>query len=350
MKSFKDISWDITEPDYRKDPALSYSTLSTFQTVGFGGLDTLFDRKDSPSLKFGSGVDALMTGSQEEFNSLFHVDDFPQVSDNIASIVKQLFDLYKSSYDSLVNIPFTDAIIVVEANGYQPRWKPETRWKDICEKGSRLYDLYYLADNKTLINRETYAKMLEDVNALRNAPSTAYYFQANNPFDGVERFYQLKFKAKLHGIDYRCMADLIVVDHNNKTVYPVDLKTSSGYEYEFPEHFIKWHYQIQARLYWRIIRSIMDNDDFYKEYKLADYKFIVVNNVIGRKPLPMVWEFPYTTSTGAIKLADHTLPDPESLGAELRGYLDTPRDIPVQVTMEANKTNNIVDWLNDRHS
>lgn len=30
MKSLKDISWNVTEEEYRADPALSYSTLSKF--------------------------------------------------------------------------------------------------------------------------------------------------------------------------------------------------------------------------------------------------------------------------------------------------------------------------------
>lgn len=30
MKSIKEIAWNVTEEEYRADPAISYSTLSTF--------------------------------------------------------------------------------------------------------------------------------------------------------------------------------------------------------------------------------------------------------------------------------------------------------------------------------
>ena len=55
----------------------------------------------------------------------------------------------------------------------------------------------------------------------------------DNPFDGIERCYQLKFKATLNNVDYRCMFDLILTDHNNKTIQPIDLKTSFKKEYDF---------------------------------------------------------------------------------------------------------------------
>ena len=56
-KSLYDISWKCSEPEYRADPALSYSVLAKYEREGFENLDTLFDRVESPSLLFGSIVD-----------------------------------------------------------------------------------------------------------------------------------------------------------------------------------------------------------------------------------------------------------------------------------------------------
>ena len=36
-KDFKDISWQVDEPTYRQDEALSYSTLSRYDREGSGG-------------------------------------------------------------------------------------------------------------------------------------------------------------------------------------------------------------------------------------------------------------------------------------------------------------------------
>ena len=63
-KSLKDISWQVPEETYREDPALSYSALATYERGGFNCLESLYDRKETPSLTFGSAVDAIITGGE----------------------------------------------------------------------------------------------------------------------------------------------------------------------------------------------------------------------------------------------------------------------------------------------
>ena len=87
-----DISWQVTEPEYRADKALSYSTLARFAREGFNKLDNIFDKLETPSLTFGSAVDALITGGQEEFDNNFMVADFPSLGDSILKMVKYLFN------------------------------------------------------------------------------------------------------------------------------------------------------------------------------------------------------------------------------------------------------------------
>ena len=48
-KSLKDLSWQVSEEEYRADPALSYSTLAKYEREGFNNLDRLFDKIDTPS-------------------------------------------------------------------------------------------------------------------------------------------------------------------------------------------------------------------------------------------------------------------------------------------------------------
>ena len=56
-------------------------------------------------------------------------------------------------------------------------------------------------------------------------------------------------------------------------------------------------YMIQARLYWRLLRATMDEDDYFKDFKLEDYRFIVVNK---ESLTPLVWEFEDTAKMGAL--------------------------------------------------
>lgn len=207
MKSLKDISWNVTEGEYRADPALSYSTLSKFNREGFDNLEHLFDKTESPSLLFGSIVDCILTGTEEEFNDRFFVADFPELPEKQKEIVESIFHAAKpgESWDDI-----TDDVILrcIVDNNYQSNWKQETRIKVIREAGREYYDLLVLANGKTVINRQLYQDALSCVEILKQSESTKWYFEEDNPFDkSIERLYQLKFKGEYSGIPLRCMAD-----------------------------------------------------------------------------------------------------------------------------------------------
>lgn len=343
-KSFKDISWLVSEKEYRADHALSYSTLSRYEREGFNNLDKLFERIETPSLTFGSAVDSIITGGQEEFNDRFIVAEYPTTPDSIIKMVKSLYVQCGENYRSLVLIPDNIIIAETENQKYQLNWKPETRAKVIKEKGVEYYNLLFIAGNKTILDTQTYQDVCNAVSALKDSDATKYFFADNNPFDNVERLYQLKFKGSFNGIDYRNMADLIVVDYKNKWVLPIDLKTSSHTEWDFYKSFIDWRYDLQSRLYWKIIRQNMNKDDYFKDFTLFDYKFIVVN----RKTLtPLVWNCPFTQKEGTLFLGKNgqiELRDPLKIGEELYNYLSSRPKVPNGIDMT--NSNNLETWIN----
>jgi hypothetical protein len=341
IKSLREISWNVPEEVYRADPALSYSTLSKFKRSGFNELEHLFDRIDTPSLTFGSAVDSIITGGEEEFESRFMVAEFPPTPDSIITIVKGLFDNYHHNYRILESIPDKEIIEVAAQFNYQNNWKPETRAKVIKEKGSTYYRLLYLSKDKVILDTATNLDVRKTVEALRNSPTTRKYFAPSNPFENVERLYQLKFKATLNGIEYRCMADLLIVDYDRKIIIPVDLKTSGKPEWDFYKSFVDWRYDIQARLYWRIIRYNLDRDPYFKDFMLLDYQFIVANR---RTLTPLIWQCEFTQKKGLIKFNDVVFEDPEEIGMELHTYLTFNLSVPIGIHLK--EPNSLTKWLN----
>lgn len=343
MKTLYDISWQVPEETYRADSALSYSNLAHYERGGYNSIPTLFERKDTPSLTFGSAVDSIITGGEEEFKERFFISDFPSVSDKIIKIVKILYDNNRDTYHSLEVIP-TDTILgVCDAEAYQPSWKPSTRVNSIIDKGKQYYSLLYVAGDRTILDMDTYQRVIASVDSLKTSEATSMYFMNNTDY-ALNREYQLKFKESFNGVNYRCMADLLLTNHVNKTVYPVDLKTSGHAEWDFPESFIQWNYQIQARLYWRIIRANMNKDPFWKEYNLADYRFIVVNKFTLT---PLVWEFSDTQKEGTLiygKYHNIECRDPFDIGKELNIYLSSDNRTPLGINLVSE--NDLVNQLN----
>ena len=88
----------------------------------------------------------------------------------------------------------------------------------------------------------------------------------------------------------------------------------------------------------------MDNDDYFKDFKLADYRFIVVNNIDN--PVPLVWNFGHTQAVGTIEIGGRKYRDPETIGRELRQYLDDRPQVPNGISL--NKPNSIERWFESR--
>lgn len=343
-KSIKTIFWDIPESEYRKDPALSQSALAVYERKGFECLDTLFEPVESPSLTFGSAVDALITGGEDEFNSRFFISDIPSLKPSVEPVVKKIYEVFHTSYTDIADIPNSGLLSIIEEFKYQPNWKIETRIKNIKQEGQQYYQTMFMAGDKKILSQSVYNRVFACVRALKDSPQTKMYFQEDNPFDDIERVYQMKFKGTLGKITYRGMADLLMVNHKEKIVIPCDLKTSSGREYSFPEHFLEWNYQLQARIYWRLIRQLMDKDEYFKDFTLKDFRFIVVNNIDN--PIPLVWKFAGSCSLGDLKIGNHVLRDPEKVGEELTYYLENRPQVPIGISID--KPNSIEQWFNGR--
>lgn len=347
FKSLKTLSWDVPEEEYRKDPAISYSTLSTFLE---GGYEAIKNPKEmvSPSLTFGSAVDAILTGGMDEFNNRFVVINGPNISSTMVNIVKSLFQIYSSIYISLSDIPDDAILTILDKLEYQKNWKPVTRIKDVREKGSEYYDMLYLCEGKTVLNKITYDEVCSCVRAIKTSKSTAKYFSDDfdNSDDMIEHLYQLKFKIPLeNGIIYRCMIDKLIVNHRTKVIQPIDLKTSSTPEWDFYKSFVKWNYQIQNRLYYRILRKIISEDDYFKDFFIEDFIDIVVSKYTL---CPLVWKCSFTKNYGDLTFGKRSqiyMKDPETIAAELMYQIRNESQTPIGIVTDG--YNHLEDWLNN---
>ena len=350
IKDFKDISWQVTEEEYRADPNLSYSTLASFKRGGVDCIPKLFDKIESPSLTFGGAVDSIMTGGMDEFNSRYAIAEFPKIGEKPLKIVKELFETYKETYNDLVRIPSANIIEVLNKYDYRSNAADAKRVEGILREGETYYQELIKSNGKIILSKEDWLEVANTVRVLKSSKLTKGLFAENNPWEkgDMQRYYQLKFKSKFKATDdspeiaYRVMADLIIVDYDKKIVYPFDLKTSGHPEYKFYESFKTWCYDIQARLYWATIRQNMDNDPYFKDFKLADYQFIVINK---KSLTPMLWLYPDTKRLyDSIELNDGTvLTSPLVIGEELSAYLKENRTIPFGINIDG--INNINDWI-----
>ena len=101
--------------------------------------------------------------------------------------------------------------------------------------------------------------------------------------------------------------------------------------------------QLQARLYSRILRANLDKDEYFKDFKILNYRFIFCHK---DSCSPLVWEFGETHSKGTLYLGRHKqigLPDPEDLGKELFLFFSSGQKI--EEPLIANR-NSLDSWIN----
>lgn len=243
MKSINEIAWNVDEETYRADKAISYSTLSRFEREGWRKLGSLFEKIDTPSLLFGSAVDTLLTDGDTEFNERFIVCDFPQISESLIQITKDLHNNYGNTYRRLEQIP--DDIIsdtALNFGYYKGASYANYRIKQVRENCDEYYSLLTLAQDKRILSQSDYDDVIKCVNELRANEVTSFFFSPSFD-DNIEKVFQLKFKSEFEGIPVRCMFDELIVDHENKIIYPIDLKTTGHAEEEFEGSFVQWRYE-----------------------------------------------------------------------------------------------------------
>jgi hypothetical protein len=88
----------------------------------------------------------------------------------------------------------------------------------------------------------------------------------------------------------------------------------------------------------------MDKDDYFKDFTLGNYRFIVVNNIDN--PTPLVWTFEETQAPGELKLGGKILRHPTTIGEELTYYLENKPSVPVGI--ELKKSNSIEQWFKNK--
>lgn len=341
MCRLDEIAWNVSEEEYRASLSLNYSLLAKFERGGFDALATLKEGETSPSLTFGSLVDCLLTDPLS-FDKRYIVYDFPKITDKVESTVKALFTVYGATYSKLTDIPLHNLLNVLDSEDFQKTYKNETRINNILLKGDEYYQILCRTVGKEVVCSEMYQKALNCANAVKEHPIAKKYFN-NNPFETETNYYQLKFKTELNGVSYKCMVDVVHVDYDKKEITLVDLKTSSKPEWHFAKSFIQWNYEIQARLYYRIVQRTLSQNDFFKDFMIKSYKFVVV---CPETLCPLVWDFEQTEMYGDLHFGDIVMKDPEDIAKLLlQYYADVERKTPYGV--EVNEINSLTEKIEE---
>jgi hypothetical protein len=165
------------------------------------------------------------------------------------------------------------------------------------------------AGDKVIVTTEDFLKASACANALLNNKFTKE-FLSNYIVGNKEKLYQLNDTFEIldggSPITFKVKLDLVIVDHDNKTIQPLDIKTTGSSPYAFTKSMYSYRYDIQGALYSHYINHIFKARKGLEDYKVLDFKFIVVNVYYPKNPL--IWKLSYNDNRAAFagKLAGYT--------------------------------------------
>ena len=277
--------------DYYTNPAISQSQLKLL----LGPDPSIFNTIQEPDLYFeekkhfiiGNGVDIQLTQSSEAFNEKFHVSNIQnKPSDTIKSIVNQVYDLVKEEVGSLADKGLlrdhTSKIIdSCNDHNYQPNWKTETRVAKVGESWEYWEDLK-AAEGKQVLSQEENDLISQIVMSIRSNSVTGPYFI---PQPNQEILYQYPIYFSYNNVDCKALLDMVIIDHDKKTIQPIDIKTMGDQTLYFPKSLRQRRYDIQAAFYTQALFQWWIDNDRYTDYRILNFKFIVESTTNPGNPL-----------------------------------------------------------------
>lgn len=276
------------ELEYRKIDRINQSTLKKLLTSPQAYLKARDRVEDSKAehFVFGSMVDDMLL-NPKVVGDKYYVMEEDSSSDAIKQIVRYVYDnaiLDELQGDDL-GAPQFDKYILrgCITYDYQNRYKDETKLKNIREKGFNYYESLKEAEGKIIVSKEDYNKATIASSSLKADDFTAEYFIPTQ-HNTIYKHKIILFE--LDGLVCKGELDMVYIDHQKKTIRPIDIKTTGKSVYGFEYDFWAYRYDFQAAFYEAgLVRDPEIGQLLSDGYDLLDFHYLVVEKDLVNPPL-----------------------------------------------------------------
>lgn len=274
-----------SEKSYRSDhSSMNYSKLADFDKLSPLGwkkkyIDGDVSDQDDDELRQGSLLDLRLLGTDEDFEDNVHLSIVEKKpTPNNLKFCQNLFKLVQNNKDVGVGDLMQEAY---DLSGIKSPKFPKFV-EDFVGSDTELYFQDMIdSQGKIVSSIEEMEQVTRTCDVLVGHPNSRWVFN-------TEGTNQLKIKFGLWGQCYRVMLDRVVVDHKNRKIYPIDLKTAYN-PLQFQWNYIKYRYYIQQGLYSKGVKAWAK--DVYPGYSVQPFQFLVID-FLGLYA-PNLWSFEF---------------------------------------------------------
>lgn len=278
----------IPDEEYRQIPAFSYSLGKALSEEGPRAISNP-KQLSGEALIFGSLVDIILT-APETMGEKFHTKQLVPPTASLLQLADALLldaivmDLpYEEITDDDVIVSKIVALKlwtnIVDTTKLKAKYDTDIFWDYIRES--------IAAKGKIIVSQETLDAAEHCANVLLTHEFTKEFFTER---EGVEILKQASILYTFKGIKGKARIDLIVVDHNNKTIHVFDIKTGAELPSKFEISFYKYKYYLQVISYLLAVQSVCETNEEFKDYKIDTFKFLYISKKLS--DVPVIWNVP----------------------------------------------------------
>lgn len=283
---------------YSKKFYFSYSSLNKlmWNPAAFYQLYVLGNKEEKTEsyLVQGKVIHALLL-EQEKFNELFIVSPGKLPGDNTRIIVDRVFAHHQEiakSGDTRVNLEdFGNAILdIMKDMNYFQNLKTDNQRveKVVTPEAINYWSFLKSKGNKTLIDQETFDFCQNAVDLIKSNKEVCQLIGCNtNEFSNVQVLNELPMQIELADETFglKGIVDNLVIDHDKKTIFVNDIKTTGKDLKDFPETIEFFSYWLQAIIYVTMVttnyKHLIDNG-----YKVK-FHFVVIDKTFQTYAFPV---------------------------------------------------------------
>ena len=263
----------IIDDSYLSNTAISQSRLKRILKHPKDFIEYATSEFDEPkdSIIIGDGVDMLITQGEDAFFENFFIMTEEKPSGQMGDFVWNLY-AYRNNADA--------ETIAYESAGFKRDSIEKVRDR-FAKEGSSYYNALVNSENKQVISPQQHKLIYEIKESLMNHKFTKDYFENKERYDV---HFQIPLNFTYKDIACKALLDMIVVDKIEKTLYPIDIKTSYVKTHYWYSNLWKFRYDIQAAFY---TEGLIQNN--YKEKygveKMNNFRFMVESQTSPGNPM-----------------------------------------------------------------
>ena len=262
----------IINEEYLASKALSQSKLKRILMHPQMFLNSSYGDADEPkeTTLIGDAVDLILTQDESAFDEAFYISDVEKPGSMMGTFTWELF--VHRNLENPIQIAYEKSGFKIDIGKVCERYLKE---------GKDYYDALLEAGDRSTISTVQKTKIDKIVEALRSHPFTSSWIQGE--YD-IEVYKQVVVEFEYLGEMCKGLLDLVVVDRETDTLYPIDIKTTASSTGAWMSIFWKFRYDIQAAFYtYGVVNGGLKEK--LNVTNVHPFRFIVVNQDFPGTPL-----------------------------------------------------------------